>query len=165
VGLTNYLNIFFAYILELIGYHASLSQSLVSGLFEIDLGTLVASQTDAPLSEKVAITSAIIAWSGLCVHGQVASIVIESGIRMTPYIVGRCIHATLAAIISIILMKSQLLTALFVLPVTQSSYGQSGIWLTQLEQTSYLIFLFISILLCLSFSFQVIKQLGKCIKK
>jgi sporulation integral membrane protein YlbJ len=165
VGLTNYLNIFFAYGLELIGYHASLSQSLVSGLFEIDLGALVASQTDAPLSEKVAITSAIIAWSGLSVHGQVASIVIESGIRMTPYVIGRCIHAVLAAIISIILMKSQIVTALFVMPVTQSSYGQSGLWLTQLEQTSYLLFLFISILLCLSFSFQLIKQFGKCIKK
>lgn len=165
VGLTNYLNNFFAYGLELIGYHASLSQSLVSGLFEIDLGALVASQTDAPLSEKVAITSAIIAWSGLSVHGQVASIVIESGIRMTPYVVGRFIHAILAAIISIVLMKSQLVTALFVLPVTQSSYGQSGVWLTQLEQTSYLLFLFISILLCLSLSFQLIKQLGKCIKK
>jgi sporulation integral membrane protein YlbJ len=165
VGLTNYLNSFFAYGLELIGYHASLSQSLVSGLFEIDLGALVASQTDAPLSEKVAITSAIIAWSGLSVHGQVASIVIESGIRMTPYVVGRFIHAILAAIISIVLMKSQLVTALFVLPVTQSSYGQSGVWLTQLEQTGYLLFLFISILLCLSLSFQLIKQLGKCIKK
>jgi sporulation integral membrane protein YlbJ len=165
VGWTNYLSAFFASVLQLIGYHVSLAPALVSGLFEIDLGAMVASQTDAPLIEKVAVTGAIIAWSGLSVHGQVASIVIESGIRMTPYMVGRFIHAILAGLISIFLMKSQLLSTLFVMPAAVYSYGQSGIWLIRMEQTCYQISILMGIFICLSFGFQLVKQLGKCIKK
>lgn len=165
VGWTNYLNTIFAYLLELMGYHTSLAPAMVSGLFEIDLGAMVASQTDAPLMEKVAVTGAIIAWSGLSVHGQVASIVIESGIRMTPYMIGRFIHAILAGLISIALMKSQLLSMLFVIPASFYSYGQSGIWLMRMEQTCYQISILIGTLICLSFIFQLVKRIGKCMKK
>ena len=108
IGLTGFLAKMFGGLLSMVGFDESLALPLVNGLFEMDLGTLAASQANAPLVEKVTIASAIIAWSGLSVHGQVASIVIESGIRMAPYMVARLLHAVLAAIFTILLMNTTL---------------------------------------------------------
>lgn len=105
MGITGYLTSFFSTCLSIIGFNESLAPSLVSGLFEIDLGTMAASQANAPLIEKVTVASAIIAWSGLSVHGQVASIVIESGIRMSPYILARFLHAVLAGVLTMLFIN------------------------------------------------------------
>ena len=47
--------------------------SLMSGTFEITLGTEIASRAAAPLSQRAIAASAIIAWSGLSVFAQVAA--------------------------------------------------------------------------------------------
>jgi sporulation integral membrane protein YlbJ len=168
LGITALLTNLFSSLLSLINYNTSLAPALVSGLFEIDLGTLAASQAAAPVIEKVAITSAIIAWSGLSVHGQVASIVIESGIRMTPYIVGRLLHAVLAAVLTILLLNSgQSITKLLVIPASMSmsqTYGLS-FWLTRLEQTSYQIGLILSILIVMSIAVHLLKGIYRYAKR
>lgn len=158
-GLIDYLTVLFVALLDLIGWHDSLAAALVTGLFEIDLGSLAASQTDAPLVEKVAVTSAIIAWSGLSVHGQVASIVIESGIRMTPYIVGRLLHAFLAAILSILFMENSVFTTWFIAPAFHSFYGNSPVWLDQIQNIGYQMLLILGLLLILSLSLHFCRQI------
>ncbi|WP_371371314.1 sporulation integral membrane protein YlbJ [Sporomusa aerivorans] len=167
-GITDILISLFASALSLIGYSTNLAPALVSGLLEIDLGTLAASQVDAPLIQKVAIASAIIAWSGLSVHGQVASIVIESGIRMTPYMVGRLLHAVLAAIITVLLLGSgQTITTLLVMPVSMSLSHSNlwSLWLTRFEQATYQIGILLGIMLLLSFAVHLAKGISGYVKR
>ena len=161
VGITDALTGIFALALELIHYNTSLAPALVSGLLEIDLGTLAVSQTNAPLIEKVALTSAIIAWSGLSVHGQVASIVIESGIRMTPYIFGRVLHAVLAAILTVLFLNSgNSIATLLVIPaaLTPSQSTSINFWLTRTEQALYQIGISLTILIVLSIAIHLLNS-------
>lgn len=83
-------------LLKLVGLSTNLSGALVSGLFEITIGCNVASQAIAPIAQRVIMASAIIAWSGLSVHAQVAAVVNDTDIRMLPYIGARALHAIFA---------------------------------------------------------------------
>ena len=168
VGITDHLNAVFAALLSLAGLSVSLAPALVSGLFEIDLGALAASQANAPLFEKVTIASAIIAWSGLSVHGQVASIVIESGIRMAPYMVARVLHAVLAAVLTMWLMVSgQPITQLFVVPVMFNIGNTNSIafWGARLEQTGYQLLLLLGLLVSISITVHMIRGLYLYVKR
>ncbi|MGD8401616.1 MAG: sporulation integral membrane protein YlbJ, partial [Bacillota bacterium] len=84
-------------ILSLFGLDPSLAAALFNGILEIDLGSMTASQTNAPLADQVVVVSWIIAWSGLCVHGQVASVIHDTDIRMRPYLIARLLQGFLAA--------------------------------------------------------------------
>lgn len=168
VGVTNFLNALFVGFLNLIGFDGSLASALVSGLFEIDLGALAASQTDAPLVEKAGIASAIIAWSGLSVHGQVASIVIESGIRMTPYMVARLLHAILAAVITILLLgPAQTVTKIMTVPVMFNPANSNtwAFWLARTEQITYQLILLTCILITVSIAFHIVREIYVYIKR
>jgi hypothetical protein len=109
-----------------------------------------------------------VAWSGLSVHGQVASIVIESGIRMGPYIFGRLLHAILAAILTVLLMgPAREVTKLLAVPVIMvpGSVNQLTLWITRLEQVGYQIALFSAILLSMSLIFHLVKGIRLALKK
>lgn len=91
-------------LLSLAGLDPTLAPSLISGIFEIDLGCQVAStETLVPLNQQMIAVSMIIAWSGLSVHAQVASIVSDTDINIKPYIFARLIHAALAGIYTYLL--------------------------------------------------------------
>lgn len=168
IGVTDILSYLFASLLNCINYSTNLTPALVSGFFEIDLGTLAASQANAPLIEKVAIASAIIAWSGLSVHGQVASIVIESGIRMTPYMVGRVLHAVFAAILTVLFLGSgQSVTKLIAIPVSISLTQSNGIdfWFTRMEQTTYQIGIILCMMIILSIAIHISKGIYHYVKR
>lgn len=83
-------------LLSAIGLSPNLSNAALSGVFEITIGCNVASQTVAPLAQRIIVASAVIAWSGLSVHGQVAGIINGTDIRITPYLCARALHAFLA---------------------------------------------------------------------
>lgn len=166
-GLTSFFETMFTAILNLIGYSTSLAPALVSGLFEIDLGSMAASQADAPLVEKVAVASAIIAWSGLSVHGQVASIVIESGIRMGPYMAGRILHAVLAAVTTVGLMHvKQLASDYSAVPVLQKvGVHQAFSFAGRVEQIGWHLVLFFGVLITSSLLFYLVRQLCHCFRR
>ena len=63
----------------------ALISPMIRGFFEITLATELASKAQAPLLDRLVITNAIIAWSGLSVFGQVSAMVSGTDIRMTPY--------------------------------------------------------------------------------
>jgi sporulation integral membrane protein YlbJ len=95
----------FAMLFQAVGIDPDLVSAAVAGLLEIDLGTLAASQADAPLVQQVLVAGAIIAWSGLSVHAQVASVLTGSDIRMGAYALARLLHGVLAAIFTVMLME------------------------------------------------------------
>jgi sporulation integral membrane protein YlbJ len=109
-GFTAWLSGAVGYILRLFGLDPNLAPALVSGLFETTIGSdLAAKATDAggkvvPLVQRTVVTAAIIAWSGLSVHFQVAAMVNDTDLRLTPYILARALHAVLAGIVAYLLM-------------------------------------------------------------
>jgi sporulation integral membrane protein YlbJ len=89
-------------IFTFIGLDASLVQPFIAGLFEIDIGSAMAAEASAPLVQQLIIVSFIIAWSGLSVHAQVASVLTGTDIRMTPYMIARLLHALFAGIFTLV---------------------------------------------------------------
>lgn len=162
IGITEYLNGIFACLLGLIGFTPNLAEAMSVGFFEIDLGALAASQAIAPLEQKVAVASAIIAWSGLSVHGQVASIVLETGISMTPYMIARVLHALLSACLAILFLgPCKSIVSLFILPVAVDigSVNSLAYWFSRTEQVFYQLTLILLILIALSLTFHIFKKI------
>ncbi len=97
IGVVAFLGRGIAALLELAGLSPGLAAPLVSGIFEIDLGCqAAASAAGAPMGEKLIAVGMIIAWSGLSVHCQVASIISKTDLRIAPYLAARAIHALVA---------------------------------------------------------------------
>jgi len=119
---------------QLVGISPNLVRATLTGLFEIDLGTLAAAKASASLVQKTAIAGAIIAWSGLSVHGQVASVLTGTDIRMRPYMFARLLHAVLAYGATLFLMRNVSPAILQMIPVVPvlgglpAGLAQPGFW-------------------------------------
>jgi len=100
VGVVSFLTRILATALTALGWNPEVAPSLVSGFFEITMGAQAASRAPVPLADKVMAASALIAWSGLSVHAQVAAVTQGTDINMGPYVGARVIHAALAAVIA-----------------------------------------------------------------
>lgn len=90
--------------LDLFGVDGTLTRALFVGTVEITNGAKAASVANAPLMHKVVVTSAVIAWSGLSVHAQVAAMLHGTNIRIAPYVLARTGHAVLAGAFAWLLM-------------------------------------------------------------
>lgn len=75
-----------------------LTAAVIAGVLEIDIGALAISKSGAPIRQMVTAVSAVLAWSGLSVHAQVAAMIHGTDIRMKPYITARVLHALCAGI-------------------------------------------------------------------
>ncbi|WP_019120496.1 sporulation integral membrane protein YlbJ [Brevibacillus massiliensis] len=107
INITRFLSAILMVVLGPLGLPEGFSQALVTGLFEVTLGAQAVSDVPANVSFmwKAAITSSVLAWGGLSVHAQVASILSSTDIRVTPYLMARCIHAVLAAVMTLALWR------------------------------------------------------------
>lgn len=85
----------------------ALHEPLVSGFFEITIGTSMASHAEASLVARVAACSAIIAWSGLSVLAQVAAVTQPSGLSVAPYAFARLFQGILAAAFTVFFMRPE----------------------------------------------------------
>src|SRR5690606_16435109 len=83
----------FLLLLQPTGLDPSLAGSLISGLFELTLGTQAAAGAPAPLPDRLIVAGALIAWSGISVHAQVAAIIQGTDLRIAPYVAARAFHA------------------------------------------------------------------------
>ncbi|WP_274434184.1 sporulation integral membrane protein YlbJ [Alicyclobacillus sp. ALC3] len=93
-----------AFIYHIFGINGGLVPPTIAGALEIDVGAAqTAAVVAAPMVQKLALVSAIIAWSGLSVHAQVASVLTQTDIRMRPYFLARVLHAGLAAVVTVVL--------------------------------------------------------------
>jgi sporulation integral membrane protein YlbJ len=94
--------------LLLIPFHipTELSLPLLSGIFEITLGSQMASEIKTTsLFYQVIITSFILAFSGFSVQAQVASILADTDIRFQPFFIARIFHGCFAALFTLIFWK------------------------------------------------------------
>ncbi len=89
--------------LAAVGLSPHLVAGVIQGLFEIDLGAAQAAHASAPFLERLALVSGIVAWSGLSVHGQVASVLTGTDISMRPYFLARLLHAGVASLLTVLL--------------------------------------------------------------
>ncbi len=142
-------------ILAPIGIEPGLIPSLIHGFFEVTLGSQQAGAAPAavPLIQKTMAAGFIIAWSGLSVHAQVASIISKTDMSIRPFFFARFIHGILAAIYTFLLMKpAQTVFREVSVPVFLHTQPQSTIsfWLERLIFISSQLFLFVLILLCIS---------------
>lgn len=95
-----------ALVYHLFGIHDGLVPPTIAGLLELDIGTAQTAQVvAAPLIQKLALASGIIAWSGLAVHAQVASVLTQTDIRMRPYFLARLLHGGLAAFFTVLFYR------------------------------------------------------------
>ncbi|MCG0239645.1 MAG: sporulation integral membrane protein YlbJ, partial [Firmicutes bacterium] len=115
-------------VFRILGLSPELVPAAVAGLLEIDLGTVAASTAPAPLVQRALVASAIIAWSGLSVHGQVASVLTGTDIRMGPYAVARLLHAALAAIFTVPALQGAAALGRPTVPVFSPLSPGGGFW-------------------------------------
>lgn len=103
VGAVKYIAFVLAAVFRPLGVADSMFEAITGGLFEITLGAQMAAQAAAPLSQRLVVAGGIIAWSGLSVHAQVASMINDTDLRMGPYIAARFLHAILAGGVTVLL--------------------------------------------------------------
>lgn len=105
IGVVSVLSRILMFFLSPLGLDPTLTPAIISGLFEVTLGSQLAGQaaTAAPLVQTVMVAGAVIAWSGLSVHAQVASIISGTGMKIAPFVAARFVHAVLAAVYTYVL--------------------------------------------------------------
>lgn len=83
-----------------------LSIPFISGLFEITLGSKLASGVEeASLMQQAVVTSFILAFSGFSVQAQVASILAQADIRFKPFFFARICHGFFASFFAFLLWE------------------------------------------------------------
>ncbi len=90
--------------LYIVNLSPELAGAVTRGLFEITLGCQAAGAASAALSDRLIITGAVIGWSGLSVHAQVAALLHDTDINILPYVCSRALHATLAGLFTWLLL-------------------------------------------------------------
>jgi sporulation integral membrane protein YlbJ len=103
VGVINSLAGILGIFLLPLGFSPEILPALGSGFFEMTIGSKLASESLAPLIQQVTAIGMILAWSGLSVHAQAASMIAETDIRMLPFVVSRLAHTCLAGLFTYLL--------------------------------------------------------------
>lgn len=104
VGIGQLISSFFRLALPPLGLSPGLSEALLNGLFEVTLGTRTAAGAGEPFYDRIIIANVIMAWGGLSVHAQVASIISGTKMSMKPFVMARILHAFLAGSFSAVLL-------------------------------------------------------------
>lgn len=143
-GLVNTISRLLMLILKPFGVTESLILPLISGIFEVTNGANLVSQTQAPLLHQVIMTNILIAWSGLSVHAQIATVINGTDIRIKPFIMARILQSIIAGILTVQFFKLSSLTQTTFLPVLEGS-GQINAFYTTL--LIFIILIVISLIL------------------
>ncbi|WDM03107.1 sporulation integral membrane protein YlbJ [Alicyclobacillus cycloheptanicus] len=155
-----------AVVYHVFGIHSGLVPPTLAGILEIDVGTAQAAAVQAaPMLQKLALVSAIIAWSGLSVHAQVASVLTETDIRMRPYFLARFLHAAFAAVVTVVLyalgmghVAATMASSLPAFAAAQTMTGQLP-WWHVMEASLDLWLLLFALLAVLSVALWVVRKI------
>ena len=128
IGITDIIAHLVGYILTLFTIPIDFSLPLISGLFEITLGSQMTSGVqNVTLLQQAIITSFILGFSGLSVQAQAASILAQTDIRFAPYFFARIMHGIIASIIMFLVWEPVYNGLLKETPSnTLPVFGQSG---------------------------------------
>ncbi len=114
--------IFFSVISNIVADYfsdGSVIKAVLIAASEITSGINRISYLPIPFSMKIIMSAACAGFAGLCVHLQVMGTVSGRGLSLVPYIVGKCMHAILSAIMSAIL--------LYLFPITNTVFAPFGV--------------------------------------
>lgn len=105
-GIIGSLAALFYRVLTPFGLDEGIIRGVISGFFEITTGSrLVSSVSDAPLSLRLPAASLVIGWAGLSVHFQVMSIASNTGVSVSPYLLGKLLQGMLSAFYAFLGLK------------------------------------------------------------
>ncbi|MEG6521574.1 sporulation integral membrane protein YlbJ [Desulfotomaculum sp. 1211_IL3151] len=105
-----------------LGFSPEIFQALASGMFEMTIGTKLASEANATELQRLMAVAMVLGWSGLSIHAQVASMIAKTDIRMGIFVFTRIAHAALATFFTWLLYKPLGITTVFTVPVFQPIY-------------------------------------------
>ncbi|WP_034332419.1 sporulation integral membrane protein YlbJ [Bacillus sp. J37] len=105
IHVTQLIGVVFSGALSLFHIASDLSVPLITGIFEITLGNQLVSETNASLLEKVMIASFILAFGGLSIQAQVASILADTDILFKPFFIARILQGIYSSIIAFLLFR------------------------------------------------------------
>ncbi|WP_350344904.1 sporulation integral membrane protein YlbJ [Proteinivorax tanatarense] len=105
VGVIHFLANILLIPLEPLGVNFDLIVAYISGIFEVTLGCQKAAEAMVSPMAQVITLSFLIAFSGISVIAQVASMLGDTDISIKPFIVSRIIHGTLAGFYTFLLVK------------------------------------------------------------
>jgi sporulation integral membrane protein YlbJ len=137
VGLVGAVADALAWLLHPLGVTPAAARALVSGFFEITIGTQAASQAAVPLEVRLLLCNAIIAWSGISVFAQVAAVTQGTGISLRPYVFARVLQAVLAAALTFVFWNPAWADRSVALPAMAPA-APAGDWLGHLSWTGWL---------------------------
>jgi len=133
-GFAQVLTILLSFILSIFLIPEQLSQVFVTGFFEVTQSMQIMSELQTPIamSMKMAVASGLVAWGGISVHAQVASIISTTDMRYKPYFIWKVIHAILAGVLAFILWNplQKLTASIGTMPVFAQQVPQGGIRFT-----------------------------------
>lgn len=134
-GIISILSGLVSLILSSVGFSSSLSSPIASGFFEISVGSKLISSAQGPLIQKLSAISGIIAWSGLSVHAQVASMISHTDLKISIYIISKALHMFFSGICAFLIVKLGIIT---VSPNTLAVTTQNNIpnWIESLFSAS-----------------------------
>lgn len=96
---------FFTQILSSVNLPGEVTQALTCGALELTTGIKkLSGATAVPLSIKLVFISAVLGWAGLSVHFQVKGILSGSGLSFGKYLMGKGLHAVIAAVYAAVAM-------------------------------------------------------------
>ncbi|MTI79836.1 MAG: sporulation integral membrane protein YlbJ [Firmicutes bacterium] len=105
IGFISTASNFLAFVFSPLGFEPEIFTAVASGFFEMTIGTKLASETAAPLLQQLMAVSVILAWSGLSIHAQIASLIADTDIRIYPFLLARICHSCLAAVFTFLIWK------------------------------------------------------------
>lgn len=92
-------------LLATFGAQRGIVEPLVSGIFEITIGCEVAAKANIPLLQQLIAANSIIAWSGLSVFSQVATMINGTDISLLPYLGARILQAIIAGLLTFVFIE------------------------------------------------------------
>lgn len=88
-----------------LGFNPELLNAIACGLFEMTTGTRMIAEAAVPLTQQLIAVAIILAWSGLSIQAQVASMIARTDLRMLPFVLTRLAHGVLAAVYTMIMLR------------------------------------------------------------
>lgn len=79
-------------------------QAFIQGIMETTLGCKATADAFSSLNAQIGMLAFLLGWGGISVFAQVASFTSGTDLRFAPFVLGRTLHAFLAAIVSQILL-------------------------------------------------------------
>ena len=144
-------------VLTPLSFQPDMLQALASGMFEMTMGTKLASEASGSQLDKLMAVAMILGWSGLCIQAQVASMISGTDMNMRIFVLTRVAHAILAAVIlKFLFINERIAGALLTTPVFSPLLKAQGTTLNMIYQSFCVMTLLLGLLLALTLAYRLI---------